>query len=107
MGPAEPDTSMTKLPRRVRKGAAGKRANRRSKKQSPRDGSADKCLDRIAEAMERMLQPDVRARYTELGKQRANALSPAASANVLVDFLSKHLGLDVLHKRPLPHPRGV
>lgn len=49
---------------------------------------------KLAEAMERMLQPDVRARYAELGRQRADALSPAASANVLVDFLSDYLGLD-------------
>jgi len=49
---------------------------------------------KLAEAMERILQPDVRARYAELGKQRADALSPAASANLLVDFLSERLGLE-------------
>jgi len=47
----------------------------------------------LAGAMERMLQPDVRARYSELGRQRAEELSPAASANALVDFLAGHLGL--------------
>jgi glycosyltransferase involved in cell wall biosynthesis len=45
-------------------------------------------------AMERMLQPSVRARYSELGKQRTGALSPIASANALVEFLAEHLGLD-------------
>jgi glycosyltransferase involved in cell wall biosynthesis len=48
---------------------------------------------KLAEAMEQMLQPEVRARYSELGQQRADALSPVASANVLVDFLSGYLGL--------------
>jgi glycosyltransferase involved in cell wall biosynthesis len=48
---------------------------------------------RLAEAMERMLQPDVRARYSELARQRAGELSPMASANVLAGFLSARLGL--------------
>jgi glycosyltransferase involved in cell wall biosynthesis len=47
----------------------------------------------LVDAMEQMLKPDVRARYSELGQKRAEALSPIASANALVDFLSKHLGL--------------
>ena len=47
----------------------------------------------LAEAMVRMLQPDVRARYSELGQQRVEALSPTASASALIDFLSGHLGL--------------
>ena len=49
----------------------------------------------LVEAMASMLQPEVRARYSELGRQRAEALSPAASATALVEFLSEHLGLDV------------
>lgn len=48
---------------------------------------------KLAEAMVDMLQLELRAQYSELGLQRAEALSPAASANVLVDFLSRHLGL--------------
>jgi glycosyltransferase involved in cell wall biosynthesis len=47
----------------------------------------------LVEAMGRILQPDVRTRYSELGQQRCEALSPAASASALVDFLSEHLGL--------------
>ena len=49
---------------------------------------------KIAEAMEHMLEQDVRGRYSELGRHRAAELSPAASAKVLTDFLSAHLGLD-------------
>jgi glycosyltransferase involved in cell wall biosynthesis len=48
----------------------------------------------LAEAMVHMLDPDVRARYSKLGQERAEALSPAASASALVDFLSQHFGLD-------------
>jgi glycosyltransferase involved in cell wall biosynthesis len=48
---------------------------------------------KLTEAMEQILQPDVRARYSELGQQRAEELSPLASANALVDFLSKRLRL--------------
>ena len=47
----------------------------------------------LAGAMERMLQPDVRAQYSQLGRQRAEELSPAASADALVDFLAGHLGV--------------
>jgi glycosyltransferase involved in cell wall biosynthesis len=50
---------------------------------------------RLTEAMERMLEPAVRGQYAELGKQRADALSPAASASALVDFLVRHLGMDI------------
>jgi len=50
---------------------------------------------RLAEAMEQVLQPDVRARYSELGLERVEALSPTASANRLVDFLSDRFNLDV------------
>lgn len=49
---------------------------------------------KLAEAIVRMLQPDVRARYSRLGQQRIGALSPIASANALVDFLTGQLGLD-------------
>jgi glycosyltransferase involved in cell wall biosynthesis len=48
---------------------------------------------KLAEAMEEMLQPDVRAHYAELGQQRAEALSPIACASTLVDFLTGPLGL--------------
>jgi len=50
---------------------------------------------RIAEAMEHMLQPGVRARYSALGRQRAAELSPAACASALMEFLSGHLALGV------------
>jgi len=49
---------------------------------------------KIAEAMERMLNPDVRARYSELGEQRAGTLSPIACASVLLDFLSDRLAVN-------------
>ena len=52
---------------------------------------------KLAEAMERMLQPDVRTRYAELGRQRADELSPGASAKVLVEFLLERLGVGALH----------
>ncbi len=48
----------------------------------------------LAKAMVYMLQPDVRAHYSQLGQQRAGALSPAASANALLDFLTGQLGLE-------------
>lgn len=48
---------------------------------------------KLVEAMERILQPDVRAQYSESGQQRAEMLTPLASASALVDFLSKRLGL--------------
>lgn len=49
----------------------------------------------LADAMERMLQPDVRARYAELGQRRTEVLSPAACGAALLDFLSGHLRLRV------------
>jgi glycosyltransferase involved in cell wall biosynthesis len=48
---------------------------------------------KLAEAMEQMLQPEVRTLYSKLGRERAEELSPAASATALVRFLSDHLGL--------------
>jgi glycosyltransferase involved in cell wall biosynthesis len=48
---------------------------------------------RLAEAMARIMQPEIRARYSNLGQQRAEALSPEACATALVEFLSGHLGL--------------
>ncbi len=48
---------------------------------------------KLAEAMEQMLQPEVRAHYAELGYQRVESLSPAACAGMLVDFLSERFGL--------------
>jgi glycosyltransferase involved in cell wall biosynthesis len=49
---------------------------------------------KLADAMARVLQPEVRARYSKLGQHRIAALSPIASANALVDFLTLQLGLD-------------
>ena len=43
---------------------------------------------KLAEAMTRMLQEDVRARYAELGRQRLEALTPAASARAFAAFIS-------------------
>ena len=48
---------------------------------------------KLTEAMAHMLQPDIRKSYAELGLERVDALSPTASANALVDFLTGHLGL--------------
>lgn len=52
--------------------------------------------DRVAltEAMAGMLDPAVRARYSEMGRERCRELSPAASAGALVTFLTKHLGVN-------------
>jgi len=47
----------------------------------------------LAEAMSEMLQPSVRAQFAELGRQRSEHMSPAASATALVNFLSGELGL--------------
>jgi glycosyltransferase involved in cell wall biosynthesis len=49
---------------------------------------------KLVEAMARTFQPEIRARYSELGMQRAEALSPVASANALVEFFSAHLGIN-------------
>ena len=48
---------------------------------------------KLAEAMETILQPEVRAHYAELGRQRVEALSPIACASTLTDFLRGHLNL--------------
>jgi glycosyltransferase involved in cell wall biosynthesis len=48
----------------------------------------------LADAMAHMLQADVRERYSKLGRQRTDALSPIASANALVDFLTGRLRLE-------------
>jgi glycosyltransferase involved in cell wall biosynthesis len=50
--------------------------------------------EKLAEAMAHMLQADVRARYSKLGEERAQELSPVASANALIGFLTGKLGLD-------------
>jgi glycosyltransferase involved in cell wall biosynthesis len=47
----------------------------------------------LTAAMERMLAPDVRARYAGLGLQRAGEFSPASCGEALIGFLSGHLGL--------------
>jgi glycosyltransferase involved in cell wall biosynthesis len=49
--------------------------------------------EKLVEAMVSMLQADVRARYSKLGQQRIEALSPIASANALLDFLTGQLKL--------------
>jgi glycosyltransferase involved in cell wall biosynthesis len=54
----------------------------------PRDDPA-----KLAEAMGKILRPEVRAHYAALGRQRCETLSPKACASMLVDFLSGHLGL--------------
>lgn len=51
-------------------------------------------MAKLAEAMGRMLQPEIRARYSEMARQRAEALSPAACSDELIEFLSRHLGLN-------------
>jgi len=50
--------------------------------------------EKLAGAMVRMLQADVRARYSKAGRQRVDAFSPAASASALIDFLTGQLKLD-------------
>jgi glycosyltransferase involved in cell wall biosynthesis len=48
---------------------------------------------RLAEAMQRILDPRERAHYHALGRERVEALSPTASGYALIDFLSQHFGL--------------
>ncbi|HEY6790419.1 MAG TPA: glycosyltransferase [Trebonia sp.] len=50
-------------------------------------------LAKLIESMEMMLSPEIRARYSELGRQRAEELSPAASAHALIDFCTTYLGM--------------
>lgn len=52
-------------------------------------------IEKLAEAMERILRPTERNRYSELGKKRAASLSPVNSANTLIDFLAPRFGLAV------------
>jgi glycosyltransferase involved in cell wall biosynthesis len=47
----------------------------------------------LAAAMERILQPEVRAEYSVLGLQRSEEMSPAASASALMAFLADRLGV--------------
>lgn len=47
----------------------------------------------LVEAMACMLRPEIRARYSELAIERADALSPVASAELLIDFLATRLGI--------------
>ncbi len=53
----------------------------------------------LAQAMARMLDPDVRASYAQLGDRRVRALSPEASANALLDLVTEIMG-------PLPRHAG-
>jgi glycosyltransferase involved in cell wall biosynthesis len=50
--------------------------------------------EQLADAMIRLLEPDLRAQYSRLGRQRVEELSPKASATALVDFLTGPLVLD-------------
>jgi glycosyltransferase involved in cell wall biosynthesis len=50
--------------------------------------------EELAEAMGRMLQADVRARYAALGQKRIGALTPRVCADALLDFLAG-LGVDL------------
>lgn len=54
----------------------------------PRGDSAS-----FEQAMRKMMHPAVRARYSALGMERVEALSPTASANRLVSFLSEQSAL--------------
>jgi glycosyltransferase involved in cell wall biosynthesis len=47
---------------------------------------------KLAEAMERMLDPEERKRYSGLGTERVESLSPVASGNALMDFLAERFG---------------
>jgi glycosyltransferase involved in cell wall biosynthesis len=48
---------------------------------------------KLVKAMEHILQADVRAHYSKLGQERAEALSPMASGSALIDFLTGQLNL--------------
>ena len=48
----------------------------------------------LTQAMARILEPEVRREYSELGRTRTEALSPEACGDALVEFLSGYLGLD-------------
>jgi len=48
---------------------------------------------KLAGAMSNMLEGSTRARYSALGYQRSETLSPEASAGALIDFLSEQLRL--------------
>jgi glycosyltransferase involved in cell wall biosynthesis len=47
----------------------------------------------LADAMLAILQPTLRKQFTDLGMQRAEALSPAASAASLLEFLDSRFGV--------------
>jgi glycosyltransferase involved in cell wall biosynthesis len=49
--------------------------------------------DTLAQAMAEMLRPEVRERYSALGRERAEAMSPIACAEALIHFLSGQLKL--------------
>lgn len=51
--------------------------------------------DALAEAMVRMLDPQVRDHYARLGRARVAELSPEASAAAFTDFLAERLGVGV------------
>jgi glycosyltransferase involved in cell wall biosynthesis len=48
---------------------------------------------KLTDGMGQMLSPDVRARYSALGLERAEALSPEACAATLTGFLERRFGL--------------
>lgn len=55
----------------------------------------------IAAAMERLLHPAERARYSELALRRAQSLSPHSCADSLLDFLATRLDLGYGSGRPI------
>lgn len=60
------------------------------------DGAFGELVERgdtaaLRDAMVAMLDPEVRARYARLGRLRVEELTPEASANALVEFLSTHV----------------
>jgi glycosyltransferase involved in cell wall biosynthesis len=48
---------------------------------------------KLAEAMERILEPEIRAEYSRLGQQRVAELTPVACGSALVSFLAESLGV--------------
>jgi glycosyltransferase involved in cell wall biosynthesis len=50
---------------------------------------------RLTDAMKCILRPDVRARYSALGRQRIESLSPVICADALIEFLAKRLGMEI------------
>lgn len=47
----------------------------------------------LVEAMTRMLYPDLREHYSRLGRERAEEMSPEASAQALIEFVGRRFGI--------------